>query len=911
MIEIRILGPVRIFDGDGVLITASKPRALVTSLALSPDFTVSHDVIASQLWPGGDVVKPRAIREVASAVRLALPPGYMPDPNPHRSCALRLPDPTIVDLFHFRKMVDQAANLNGSARVMMYDKARSLWHGKPLDDLQGFDFKSERGALLREVRKILIERLRLGVQDEEIASLRLPLEQALDLFPADQEIGALVIAGLRVNGRLDDAEELCARWVDAYGELPPRLKSKAAGDRRWTHSASSRGFAIKPGGIHRQLPAHRTELVGRDAVLEAMSSILAPNDTERCGVLVLRGIPGVGKTTLALRWAGDNASAFPDGVLHADLQGFSGGSPAPAIEILTRLLDDLEILVPDRATPDRLVATFRSESASRRALIVLDNARDAEQVRPLLPANGACRTIVTSRDQLEDLVLDEGAHAIDIDVLDGEAARTLLTALLSPERLRADRHLIPELADLCGGLPLSLALVATSINGRPPGGTREVLARLREPESRLDALVLGHRSVRAAIAASTELLSDAAKEMLWKVALHPGPTISAEALAHLVGAGRCEVLRARDELVCANLLHEPVTVRFALHDAIRLVASEAAGRQPADIRKSRSTRAFDFLLHNAWACDRALVPGRNLPIGEPDDIDVITPRSPAEAMQWFSTEYETIAAAIRRAGEEGFDRYWWLLPMVLVTYQWRKSRYADAAEFLKTASEAADREADPSGRAMVCRMLVGTYLRQEQFEAAKVWQRRARTILESSGSGWGEAENEHGLGIVYVACGEWDEAIAHVSEAIRLFRERGDLVGEAGALASLAGAHLGKEDLLTARRLCEQAHQVADATSDHNRVAGIRALSGRIHLAVDDPRRALDDFDAAVTGYEAGGYERNVVGTLLALADAAARLGDRDRVRTALDRAEQVITQMGGDAGLQRQLAEARWLADS
>ncbi|MBR7836923.1 hypothetical protein KDL01_26835 [Actinospica durhamensis] len=884
--DIRILGPVRVVMPGGLAIVGPKERALVASMVTSSGFVAAHDVIARQLWPNKQVSDPTLIRGIYRQLRSRMPEHTL-QRNSAMSCALLI-DPQSVDLYRFRDLVSRAQSLEGPERLSALRSAVEIWEGAPLADLMDTEFGRERRLLVAEFRSSLLQYLRDEVEFGSREECRAKLEDIRDGWFGSGE-----------------AWELLRPDVERY-ETSGTTKALPAAALRVAGTDIGRITCPRP--VPQQIPPHPANLVGRASELEEISAaLLSPEEAPPHGIVVLRGQPGVGKTVLALRWAVTHLDEFPDGVLYSDLRGFSDVPPAAADEVLAGFFEQLGITGAAERSPGRLSEAMRSELAGRRVLCILDNAADADHVRPLLPGNGFCATIVTSRDRLDGLLVHEGAQAIEVGPLDDVAAVELLSSRVGDDHVRSTGFLLKEIASYCGGLPLALSIVGASIRARKPGAAREVRDAFREPRTRLNPLDLGRgASVPAAFAISIDRLSEAAKDLLWRLALHPGPTISAQALDWLAGDGTDEVRRARQELESRHLLGEPALSRYALHDVLRECALKIADEQPAAARDLARAHVFDFLLHNAWACDQVLVPDRNLPVGEADGIETVVTTSAGEAMRWLSTEYDTITAAIRQAERLGLYRYLWLLPMTLVTYQWRKSRYADAVRYLTLAWDAAERVADPGDQAMVCRMLAGTRLRMQDFDLAKSWMYRAGAIVDGSAGCWGEAENRHGLGIVHGECAEWDEAIALISAAVTLFRERGAVVSEAGALGSLAEVYRGKRDLVAARSHCDEARAVAERTADGNGLAGIISLSGRIHREAGDLPSALDEFAAAAAVYREYEYERNEVRALLSMAEVAGSLGRHSLVDAVLTRAAEAASSIDGAAELVDQVSDAR-----
>ena len=362
----------------------------------------------------------------------------------------------------------------------------------------------------------------------------------------------------------------------------------------------------------RQLPAGPAQFTGRAAELNTLTGLL--NEDDAAGTVVIcavGGTAGVGKTALAVHWAHRVAHRFPDGQLYVNLRGFGPtGAPADPAEAIRAFL---ETLGADReripVSLDGQAALYRSLLAGKRVLIVLDNARDASQVRPLLPASPGCLVLVTSRRQLAGLAAVEGARLLNLDVLTAAEARELLTRRLGPERAGAEPQAVDELAVLCGRLPLALAIIAARAATQPDHPLSTLAAELRDEQDRLDALDTAdsNASVRAVFSWSYQQLDGPAARLFRLLGLHPGPDITAPAAASLTGITQHAARRVLRELTAANLLTEHLPGRYAFHDLLRAYAAEQAHHTDSDTDRREATgRMLDHYLHTAARAARLL-----------------------------------------------------------------------------------------------------------------------------------------------------------------------------------------------------------------------------------------------------------------------------------------------------------------
>jgi transcriptional regulator with XRE-family HTH domain len=403
---------------------------------------------------------------------------------------------------------------------------------------------------------------------------------------------------------------LLASALDVTGPAAAELSDLA---RQRNGSAGTDPVSAPP----RQLPPAAAQFVGREAELDALTDMLAESGGSGSGGVVvisaINGTAGIGKTTLALHWAHRAAARFPDGQLYVDLRGFSAGAPVTPSEAIRSFLDALG-LAPESlpAGEEAQAALFRSSVAGRRLLIVLDNARDAGQVRPLLPGSPGCMVLVTSRASLDGLAVSEGARLLTLDVLSEQEARQLLAARLGGERLAADPLAVSELIRLCAELPLALTVAAARVISRPGFPLAAAAAELREAAGRLDALETGDlaSSVRPVFSWSYRNLSEPAAAMFRLVGLHPGPDLTVPAAASSAGIPLRAARRCLDELTRAHMLAEQPPGRFRCHDLLRAYADEQAAGLSEDDRRQVLCPDLDHYVHTGHRASALLNPHR-------------------------------------------------------------------------------------------------------------------------------------------------------------------------------------------------------------------------------------------------------------------------------------------------------------
>jgi len=550
--------------------------------------------------------------------------------------------------------------------------------------------------------------------------------------------------------------------------------------------ASPAGLA-KP----RQLPAAPAHFAGRAFELKALSELVAraANAGGQGIIWVIDGTAGVGKTVLAVHWAHQVAEDFPDGQLYVNLRGFGpSGNPAPPEEALRAMLGALH--VPSTEVPDSVdaqAALYRSTLAGRRMLILLDNACDAEQVRPLLPGHAGCAVLVTSRNQLTGLVAVEGAHPLSLDVLSETDACELLVRRLGAQRVAAEPEAASELARLCAGLPLALAVAAARADARPGMSLAELAAGLRGARGLLDALDTGDAAsnVREVFSWSCRQLSVPAARMFRLLGVHRGPDISAEAAASLAGVEPPLARQALAELTRAHLLTEHIPGRFAFHDVLRSYAAEQAraGDSQAD-RASAVHRVLDHYLHAAHAAALLLYPHRERLLLPSAQIGTIleAPATAEQARAWFEAEHQVLLAAIAQAAEHGFDVHAWQLPWTMRNFLDRQGHWPELAETQLCALAAARRLQDRAGQAHAHRNLGRACLRLGRYDHARANLQTAADLYQEIGHRYGQARSHFEIAWAAERQGRYGEALAHSRQAQEGFQAAGDRHGAAIAL---------------------------------------------------------------------------------------------------------------------------------
>ncbi|MCC8250826.1 ATP-binding protein [Saccharothrix luteola] len=642
------------------------------------------------------------------------------------------------------------------------------------------------------------------------------------------------------------------------------------------------------GAAPRQLPAHTPQFSGRRAELGALDVLLDDTPT-----VVIDGMAGVGKTALALHWAHRNAGRFPDGQLYVNLRGVDPLSP-PLLhaEAVRGFLDALG--VPPDSIPVDLhaqAALYRSRVATRRMLIVLDNAADAEHVRPLLPGGDSpSRVVVTSRDRLTSLVTEEGAHAVPLVVPDGEEAEALLALRLGGQRAAAEPEAVRLLVERCGRLPLALAVTAARAGAVPHVPLRDLADELGDEQDRLDVLDAGdpRTSLRAVFSWSYRTLPAPAARLFRLLGVAPGPDTGLPAAASLIGADVSSTRRVAAELTRAHLLEEHTPGRFRCHDLLRAYAAELAEEDPVD-RDAAVLRVLDHYLHTGFAASLAIEPFRHpVALAPPVQGAVVRPiASRREAAAWFTAEYACVLAAVDRAATTGLDVHAWQLPWTFTSFLYWYGHWHDLVACLGTAMAATRRLGDAAARAVTHRLLGNAYSDLGRRDESLAELARAARTFHEIGDVEGEAFARYSMAVVLDRFGMPAEAIDRAHEALELYQRTGNRTVEARTLSAIGWfeARLGHYD--HALEQCGRALELLQALGDRqgeadtlNSMGFAKAGLGLHDEAVAHHRRALEL-------WQESGNDSHRAKTLTQLGDIHRAAGDvraaREAWRQALD----------------------------
>jgi tetratricopeptide (TPR) repeat protein len=638
------------------------------------------------------------------------------------------------------------------------------------------------------------------------------------------------------------------------------------------------GPSVRPG----QLPPCLQHFVGREAELARLTGLAdAAQAAWTVGICVIHGTAGVGKTTLATTWAHRFKTGFPDGQLHADLRGFDGGPPADPGEALLGFLHALGTSLSEiPPTTDARMTLFRSLLSKRRMLIVLDNGRSTEQVRPLIPAAPGCLVIVTSRDRMDSLVAREGAERISLDVMPHADAEDLLAERLGAERLAAEPESAQKLVDLCASLPLALSLVAARMVDRPDEPLSALVTELQATYDRLDVLASSDADldIQTVFQWSYDVLSAESARLFRLLGLHPGPDADITTCAALMGTAALP-RKALRELVRANLLRERPIGRFSSHDLLRAYARARGRRDDPEMDRANAMRRL--LDHHLWAATRAnatIQPNEVGEWGRADDVP--TGRTPkldtyAQAMAWFAAEHAALRSLIDYAATHGFESHAWRLAWTCMVFLRRTGQHLSRVKVQRAAVHAARRAADPRAEATSLRLLADALARARQGGEVLLLLDEALSIFRALDNDDGRLRTHLSFVRALDAAGDHLRALDHAGRALGLAE-----AGESRLMLADALAATGRQLTRLARPtdalvVCERASAIYLAEGHTEGMASLLKVVGDAELDAERVQRAIATYQRSLELDRMLGDSYWEAHALSRLATAHERSGDK------------------------------------
>ncbi|WP_166354595.1 AfsR/SARP family transcriptional regulator [Phytoactinopolyspora limicola] len=945
--EFQVLGPVRVRrGGEDVPLGGALRQGLLGLLLARANEPVPVDTLAEALW--GSAPDPKRVPRLhmhVSKVRAALA-------EPDRLVFAAggyvinvLPDELDAELFE--SLIDRGVQLRGAQpdrAVEVLREALGLWRGEAY---QGLDYLE----LSSPIRRLNERRL---VAYEEVFSAELAagrhaqvigeLQDLVLQHPFRERLHALLITALYRGGRQADALAAyrAARQslVDELG-LEPGLELRAIEQRILAGEPVDLDGAGQRRGHHidvvpAQLPPDTRHFVGRASELTTLDQLVEADGA--AVIATLTGTAGVGKTALAVRWAHRARHRFTDGQLYVDLRGYGPDAPVPADDALAGFLRALGM--DGAAIPANLserTARFRSLVDTRRMLIVLDNARSVEQVRPLLPGSSSCFTLITSRDSLTGLAARDGADRINVDRLSHDEAHHLLDEVLDEDGV-ADPDARHHLIQRCARLPLALRIAAERIRERG-GDIADLVTELADEETRLDLLDAdgdAHTAIRAVFSWSYRQLSADAATLFRFYGVHSGPDIDVHALTALAGNPDLRTTRRQlAVLVRTHLIDHTPAHRYQPHDLLRAYAAELAIESiSAAARRTALGRLFDYYLRTAAAAMDVAYPhecDRRPPAPPPDPLVAIPALTTTEqATTWLDTELPNLMAVARSSPEGHVTSHVIDLSGILRRHLHTSCHHSeamalheralsaaraahhrrgeldallglgDAHRFLGQFEAAVDRHqqaldlasdlGEQAAELDALRGLGHTHRAVGHHERALDHYQRAADIAAAAGDRAAELDIVRGVGHLHRLLGRHEQAIDHYHQALRIARDIGDLIGEVDTLTAMADIYrqLNQCELALdhGQEALEKARSIGGRSGETNALLGL----GHIHRVLGRPKLALDHYEQALRIVRSTGDAVNELRALMCLGDVHRREGRR---REAVDCFRQGLDQAG------------------
>jgi DNA-binding SARP family transcriptional activator len=896
VVRFRILGPLELWDGQAwSAVSAGKQRSLLAALLVDAGQVVPTDRLIFEIWgdspPAGAnnlvsiyVHKLRKmIGDEGSLMLRTRAPGYQ----------LTL-EPSDLDLTQFDELAGTARQALAAGE---HEKAAgelaaalALWRGRPFLDVAPSELVTAEAERLEELRLNALElRIAADIGCGRHAQVTPELSRLVADHPLRERLWELYLRALDGAGRHAEAlaayakaRELIADelGVDPGEQLQRIYTGLLTDDIRAPDGDSEKGSgeeqpAPEPQEPPAQLPAGISDFTGRIRDVQRLCDLPSRAEDDDSGavtVALVAGTGGLGKTTLAVHAAHRLRPRFPDGQLYVNLLGASP-QPLAAGDVLARFLRDLGV-EPARipAEEEERAALLRTRLTGRRVLMLLDDARDAAQVRPLLPGSASCLVIVTTRNRLPDLAI---TRLVDLDVLDDEDARRLFTRIAGPERVDQDPEGTQEVLAACAGLPLAIRIAGARLAARSGWSVRTLASRLRGAQRRLDELKVGDLAVRACFEVSFASLPGSPEpggigpaRTFRLLGLWEGPSLALAAAAALFGQADDSAADALESLVDAHLVESPVPDVYGFHDLLRVYAAERCEiEESAQNRQDALRRILSWYLHTVEGADRIISPHSiRVPVGDPGPG--IRPQlfaSLEEALDWCEAERPNLLVAIQQAAAGGLYDIAWRLAASAMSFFYRRSHWEDWLSThevgLDSARAAGDRLAeawmlhnigmaygaqymgeavscfeqavaiyreieDSLGEARALSNLVHAHLELGRFEECLEEGEHSLAVQRRVGNRYGEGMTLSVLGVALRKLGRGAEAVDRIEHALVIFEERGDRNGGAYVRAELARAYLEMSRTDEALKCLSQSLDVLRDTGDRFGQATMLTLIG-------------------------------------------------------------------------------------
>ncbi|WP_020501972.1 AfsR/SARP family transcriptional regulator [Sciscionella marina] len=840
-VEFRILGDLEVsFDGEPAAFGGPKLRILLATLLLEWNRTVRLADLTERLWhPESHGSARTTVQTYVQRLRRLLdtPERLVTVGNGYRILAEQYE----LDLARFRSAVARTQQLSVPAeKAELLREALSQWHGRPLANIHSEVIQTvDVPRLEEEWLDTAQQRFDLELQLGRHLDVVRELPALAGAHPTREDLHGQWMLALYRSGRQAEALGVFHQIRNVLAEqlgidpnkdlqrLYQRILNEDPGiDRPVAHET-----ILAPSiAVPRELPADIGDFVGREDVEARLVGALRSGPRS---MFAISGQPGIGKTAFAVHIAHEVGKHFPDGQLYADLEGYSATQPVTAVQVLARFVVALGVSAHQVPVGrEELIALYRTLLADRRVLVVLDNAADPAQVRPLLPTAGGSAAIVTSRNQLRGLTALQGVHAVHLEVLSAEQGLTLLSGILGEQRVRAELDEAAELVELCGFLPLAIRIAAANLYSRAYESIHAYIRELNGPGRLASFDIEGDEeaTLRAAFDLSYSHLAPRAARVFRLLGALPGQDFTIEMAAAFLGSSFPDTARLLDHLAAASLVSHHSSGRLWMHDLIRLYAIERCEQEEptAELSEARG-RIVDFYFRKASAAAELTNPMRARLPPSPDEIRPETEFADAsEATRWFDAECPNLIATIREVRDTAHREQVVRLAEAIRPHLFTNGRHLPEALVAYRALLQSAIESDDVHTEAAMHHAIGALLERSLEHAPAIHhftrELRAHRI---SGSVPSQARALISLGNVLYMAGELEKASARLGEGIQL-------AGQVGEEPLVSFGKLNQAAVESRRGRLYEAEQVAREAIAINEHSTARATA-------DDPRRILGE----------------------------------------------------------------------